>query len=150
VALSVFIVSIVVVAVAIAIPILWMDGIRSREPDAVVLFGAVLGGGIGAVGVGLFVFFMATNEVGGGVVMLGITSLFPVIAALISLRVVVRPTSGTARRLLLALAACLSVGGLPVVVVFLIGGLTAVLAAACYLAGLGQPRTLISKLDPRD
>ncbi len=149
-ALFVFIVVMLVIAASVALPLAWMGGDPRREPNALAIGAAVLGGGGGAVGFGLVVFFQATEGFESSTVqLLAYTSLLPVVAAPIGLHAALRSRPRAARRALLTLAAALTLAGTPVLFVFSIGGLTALVSGLCYLAATGNPRELIRKLDPR-
>lgn len=149
-ALLVFIAVMLVVGAAVAAPAAWMGGDRRREADAVVLGGAVLGGGVGAVGVGLAAFFQLTEGFEGiAAQLIAASTALPPAAAVAAGHAVLRARSRASRRRLLLLAAVISLGGVPAGAFFLIGGLTPLLAGLCYLSGLGEPRALLRKLDPR-
>mgnify|MGYP001469650816 CR=1 FL=1 len=140
----------IVVATAVALPVVWAGGQRHREGQAFVLGGAVLGGGVGLVGLGLISFFEITEGFQNTTARLaGFSAVLPVVAAPIALLAVLRPRLGRIRGALLVCASVISLAGAPTAVVFSIGGLTAVLSGLCYLVGLGSPRALIRKFDPR-
>ena len=149
-ALFVFITVMLVVAVAVGAPVAWMGGGRRREADAVVLGGAALGGGVGAVGLGLAAYFQVAEGFEGiAAPLIAASAALPVAAALAAGHAVFRVRGRAARRRLLVLAALLSLGGVPAGAFFLIGGLASLIAALCYLSGLGEPRALLRRLDPR-
>lgn len=150
-ALIVFILVMLVVATAVAAPWAWMGGDRRREADALAMGSALLGGGCGIVGLGLAVYFHAAGEgyAETAVALFAYSSLLPVLGAVVGLHAALRSRSRLARRALLVAASVLTLAGAPMVVVFSVGGMLAVLAALGYLAALCSPRDVLRKLDPR-
>ncbi len=149
-ALFVFIIVMLLIAASAALPLAWMSGDPRREPNALAIGAAVLGGGGGMIGLVLVASFEAKEGFDSSIVqLLAYTSLLPVLAAPIGLHAALRSSSQAGRRALLAFAAALTLAGMPVVVVFSIGGVTALVSGLCYLAATGNPREILRKLDPR-
>lgn len=137
-----------VVAASAVVPFIWLERARfrpRRDANALVLGGAVLGGGQGLIAFGLFV--ASDADVEGW---LFLTPLFIVAAALLAARAALR-LRGRTQRAALLLAAVLSLVGSIAGGLFAIAGFAALVSAACYLAGLADnPRALLRRLDPRD
>ena len=138
----------VVVAAAAAVPFVWLERTRTRrrrDANALVLGGAVLGGGQGLIAFGI----VAANA---GDVETWAFALPPlgVAAALLAPWAAFRRAGWTRRALLLA-AAALSLGGTGAFLLFPVSGAASFVAALCYLAGLSDnPRALMRRLDPRE
>ena len=62
-AVFIFIVVMVVIGAAFAIPVVWAAGDRRKDANMVAMGGALLGGGVNGVGLGLAVFVLATEDV---------------------------------------------------------------------------------------
>lgn len=139
----------IVVAGAAAAPFVWLERNRwrrRREATALVLGGAVLGGGLGLIAFGVFA--SAAGDL--ATLWLLALPLLSVAASLLALRAELRLT-GWARRMLLMAAAVLSVAGAFAGALFVLVGVSSLVAALCYLAGLSEnPRALLRRLDPRE
>ena len=109
---------------------------------------AILGGGSGALGLGVAVFFHATDGLPVAA-LLAYTGALPVLAAPLGLHSALRSRSRARRAALLVLAAVLTLAGAPMAVVFSIGGFLALASAFGYLAALCPPRDVLNRLDPR-
>lgn len=144
---AVLIAVLVVVGATAAVPFVWLERNRwrrRRDATALVLGGAVLGGGQGLIAFGLF----AVNSV--VELWLLLTPLLIVAGALLALWAAFRLEGGMRGAGLLA-AAALSLVGSIAGGLFVIAGFAALLASACYLLGIADdPRALLRRLDPRD
>ena len=139
----------IVVAAAAAVPFVWLERTRTRrrrDANVLVLGGAVLGGGQGAIAFGIFAAASADLTTP----WLLALPLLSVAAALFALWAAFR-LAGLSRRALLLGAAALSLGGSLSVLLFPVSGVASFVAALCYLAGLSDnPRDVLRKLDPRE
>ena len=146
---AVLIAVMIVVAAAAAVPFVWLERNRwrpRRESNALVVGGAVLGGGLGLIAFGVFAGAAADLATS----WLLLLPLLSVAAALLALRAVFR-LEGWARRRLLLAAAALSLCGAFAGALFVLMGVGSLVAALCYLWGLSDnPRALLRRLDPRD
>ncbi|MYA50854.1 MAG: hypothetical protein F4045_03200 [Chloroflexi bacterium] len=146
---AVLIAVLIVVAAAAAVPFVWLERTRTRrrrDANVLVLGGAVLGGGQGAIAFGVFT--AATADLATPWLLL--LPLLSVAAALLALWAAFR-REGMERRALLLVAAALSLGGASAGALFVLTGVASFVAALCYLAGLSDnPRDLLRRLDPRD
>ena len=146
---AVLIAVLVVVAAAAAVPYVWLERNRwrpGRDAGALVLGGAVLGGGQGAIAFGVFA--AAAGDLDPRWFLM--LPLLIVAAALLALWAAFR-LGGWARRGLLLGAAALSATGALAGGLFVLAGVAALLAAVCYLLALAdRPRDLLRKLDPRE
>ena len=145
---AVLIAVLIVVAASAAVPFVWLERTRTRrrrDANALVLGGAVLGGGQGVIAFGVFVSNIAIIKP-----WLLVLPPLSIAAALLALWAAFRLTGWTRKGLLLA-AAALSLGGSLAVLLFPVSGVASLLAAVCYLAGLSDnPRALLRRLDPRE
>ena len=116
----------------------------------VALGGALLGGGVNGVGLGLAVFVLATEDLDTVPLLRPLTFLLPVLAALAAGHAIFRVGTRLVRNGLLILAALLSLGGVFSVVFYPVGGVAALVAAGCYVVSIGEPRALLRRLDPRE
>ena len=138
-----------VVAAAAAVPYVWLERNRwrpRREAGALVLGGAVLGGGQGSIAFGLFA--TAAGDLDPQWFLM--LPLFIVAAALVALWAAFR-LDGWMRRGLLLGAAALSAVGSVAGGLFVLAGVAAILAAVCYLLAMAdRPGEFLRRLDPRD
>lgn len=138
-----------VVAAAAAIPYVWLERNRwrpRRDAGALVLGGAVLGGGQGTIALGLFATAAGDLEPWWFLML----PLFIVAAALLALWATFR-LDGWARRGVLLTAAALSAAGSLSGGLFVLAGVAALLAAVCYLLAIAdRPREFLRRLDPRE
>ena len=146
---AVLIAVLIVFAAAAAIPYVWLERNRwrpRREAGALVLGGAVLGGGQGTIAFGIFA--TAVRELDPWWFLM--LPLFIVAAALLALLAAFR-LNGWARRGLLLAAAAISGTGSLAGGLFVLAGFAALLAAVCYLLAIAdRPREFLRRLDPRD
>lgn len=146
---AVLIAVLLVVAAAAAAPFVWLERTRTRrrrDANALVLGGAVLGGGQGAIAFGIFA--AATADL--ATPWLLALPLLSVAGALLALWAAFR-LAGWTRRTALLVAAALSLGGASAGALFVLPGVASFVAALCYLAGLSDnPRALLRRLDPRE
>ena len=137
-----------VVAAAAVVPFIWQERARfrpRRDANALILGGAVLGGGQGVIALGVFLANAGDIET-----WLLVLPLFSIGAALLAAWAGLR-LAGWAQRVMLVIAAALSVVGSIAGGLFVVAGFAALVAAVCYLAGLADnPRALLRRLDPRD
>ena len=145
---AVLIAVLVVVAASFAVPFVWLERNRwrqRREANALVVGGAVLGGGQGLIAFGIFASVAADLSTP----WLLVLPLLSVVGALLALWTALRPTVWT--RLALLAAAVLSLGGSFAGALFVVAGVTSFVASLCYLAALSDnPRDLLRRLDPRE
>ncbi len=138
-----------VVGATAAVPFVWLERNRwrkRRDATALVLGGAVLGGGLGVIAFGLFA--ASASDLDSGWLLL--LPLLIVAGALLALRAAFR-LDGRARNAALLTAAALSVVGSLTGGLFLLAGFAALLASVCYLLAIAdEPRALLRRLDPRD
>ena len=149
-AVFIFIVVMVVIGAAFAIPVVWAAGDRRKDANMVAMGGALLGGGVNGVGLGLAVFVLATEDLDTVPLLRPLTFLLPVLAALAAGHAIFRVGTRLVRNGLLILAALLSLGGVFSVVFYPVGGVAALVAAGCYAVSIGEPRALLRRLDPRE
>ncbi len=149
-ALIAFTLVMLVVASAVAAPRAWMRGARGRDADALAMGAALLGGGVGAIGLGLTAYVHATEGTEEfAAAPYGYLALLAVLAAPVGLHAAMRSRSRVWRSALLVAAAVLTLGGSLMAAAFPVGGVLAFAAALGYLAALCSPRALLARLDPR-
>lgn len=146
---AVLIAVLLVVAAAAAAPFVWLERTRTRrrrDANALVLGGAVLGGGQGLIAFGIFASVAADLSTP----WLLVLPLLSVAGALLAPWAAFR-LAGWSRRAGLLAAAALSLGGAVAGALFVVAGVTSLVASLCYLAGLSDnPRALLRRLDPRE
>lgn len=145
---AVLIAVLIVVAAAAAAPFIWLERTRMRrrrDANALVLAGAVLGGGQGLIAFGIFA--ANAGDIEAWALVLPPLS---VAAALLALWAAFR-LEGWPRRVLLLKAAAMSLTGALAFLLFPVSGAASLVAALGYLAGLSDnPRALLRRLDPRE
>ena len=141
----------IVVAAAAAAPFVWRERARSRhrrDANALVLGGAVLGGGQGAIALGISASVAGDPDF--DTTLLFVLPSLLVGAALLALWAAFRLAGWTQRALLLT-AALLSFAGVLNIGLFAVAGAASFVAAVCYLFALSDdPRGILRRLDPRD
>lgn len=135
------------IGAAVAAPVLAHREGRLGDADAVVLAAVVLTIGLGVLNLGFLIGHALFGDVGPWAVVLG---LAPVAAGALGVGVLRRRRRGWLRPLALATAAALTLGGTPGYFAWSIAALVSLASAGLYLAGIGSPRRLLRRLDPRE
>lgn len=134
------------IAAAAAIPMVARSDRRVDDAGALVMGAGILALGLGVANLVTLLVFLVRGDVGAIAVVLGVA---PITAGLLALRVVRSRPKGTGHVAPLLLAAVLVLAGIPAAVSLPVAILAGVVAALCFLAGIGDPRTIARKLDPR-
>ena len=140
---QIVIIAVLLVAAGAAVPV-WR---RGSDANALALGGAILGGGVGAITLGLFI--VSGVRDGFNALLFTGLPLLMVAGGLLAARATRTPHGKMRSAMLLAAAALLLVGAVSGAT-FVIAGAAGLLAATCCLVALGNPRALLRRMDPRD
>lgn len=161
-AIALFGLTLVLMGIAFAVPTSYVRNRAIRDQDAPVLGAAVLEIGMGTMNFAALVWFAFAGEISGEDVGYGALSvsrgvfatglgIFPLMAAALGLRAVVRKVNGMSRLGHLLPAAAFTLLGFPVYFAPPVAALATAITAFLYLSGLVRdPRTLLKSLDPRN
>ena len=140
---QIVIIAVLLVVAGAAVPV-WR---RGGDANALAMGGAILGGGVGAVAFGLFVYSGVRD--GFDALLFTALPLLMVAGGLLAARAS-RTPPGKARSATLLAAAALSLAGAVSGATFVIAGAAGLIAAICCLVALGDPRALLRRMDPPD
>ncbi len=145
--LLIFALILVVIAGAVAVPVLARSGERGvTDADAAVLGAVVLTLGLGGLNLAFVLGNVVFGDFGAAAVAFG---LAPLLAGALGQGVVGLRMRGAGRALALPAAALLTLAGIPGYFALPVAVVTSVVAALAFLAGLTDPRALLRRLDPR-